>query len=817
MKLTLRQGLFILLSCLFFSTGFAQEIKTYSIRGSVSDSVSKKSLDFVTVALKTIDNKPVKSALTSAKGDFSMAKVPSGKYKLSIIYVGYKTLIKDIEASGEGDVINVGTLAISPSNNQLKEVSITGDRPLLKQEVDRIAYDVQADPESKVNNVLEMLRKVPLVSIDADDNIQVKGSGSFKVLINGRPSSLVARSPKDVFKSMPASNIQKIEVITTPPAKYDGEGLAGIINIITNKKIDEGYNGSVSSSYNFPYGSNLNGQITVKKKKLGLSGFVGGNYRDMPTTGFSMSRIGLAATPSSSFTFGGRDQRSTYAYSNTEWSYEIDTLNLITAEVGYNLGDGRNNNLQSLSNSYFSKGNSYNTTYNIDNGTNYNWNGLDLSLNYQLGFKRNKEQLLTGSYKFTHGIDYNESDFFSMNYVTTDPLAIAPNYGQNNKSGTNEQTIQLDYVHPVKKLNVEGGLKIILRDNFSDYEYGTYSGNNKQSSYAIDNTRSNEFNYNQNVYSFYNSYQLKLKDWGLKGGIRLERTVIDANFVSLNTPLNTDYNNFIPSVSVQKKFKKSSSLNLGYTQRIQRPNIWQLNPYVEQFNENFTQAGNKDLKPVLNHNFDLNYSIFKKGSINTGLSYSFANNTIQYVNRLDGNVSRATFENIGKNKSAGFNINTNQDLFKNFNINVNGRLYYVWMEGIIDGATLKNDGAQGNLYAYAGYKFKKDVKVGINAGYYSPWLTLQGQSNPYYYSSVSVSKELLKKKLSLSASVSNPFQKYWNWRNETSSSQFIQSESFQGYYRNMSFNLSYKFGKLDGSIKKNQRGIQNDDVAGKSK
>jgi len=816
MNLFIKHGIFMLVLIMASLRGSAQDSLSYSLKGSIVDSLSNKALDFVTVALKTADNKPVRTVLSNSKGAFSLVKIPSGKYKLNIVSIGYKTSVVDISASGANTAIDAGIILLSPASNQLKEVSITAEKPLIKQEVDRIAYDVQADPESKVNNVMDMLRKVPMVTVDADDNIQVKGSTSYKVLINGRPSSLVAKSPKDVFKSMPASNIQKIEVITTPPAKYDSEGLAGIINIITNKKIDQGYNGSVTGRYNFPYGPGSNVQLTIKGKKLGISASGGGGLRDMPNTSFAMSRTTLPALNSADslvalFMSGNRENSSGHMYSSAEISYEIDTLNLITAELGYNMGGGKNVNSQFL-NEYNLTGSKTNYAYNLSNLGEFRWRGYDLGINYQLGFKRNKEQLLTGSYKYNSGRDDNSSNFFSFNRFNYPQN----NYGQENNSGTNEQTIQMDYVHPLKKWNIEGGMKLILRNNFSEYVYGTYAGDNKESTYTIDNNRTNDFDYNQNVYSFYNSYQLKLKDWGFKGGLRLERTTVDAYFKSVNTPLKTDYNNFIPSISIQRKFKNSRSLNLGYTQRIQRPNIWELNPFEDRFNDKFTSSGNKDLKPVLNHNFDLNYSVFKKGSLNAGLSYSFANNTIQYVNRIVGTVGKATYENIGKDRNIGFNINTSKDITKAFNVNVNGRLAYVLMEGNIDGEDVSNDGMQGYIYAYVGYKFKHDWRAGINGGFYSAWITLQGQSNPYYYTSTSLSKEFLKKKASFSASISNPFQKYRSWKNDTSSEQFIQSETFQNYYRNFSFSFTYKFGKLNGSIKKNQRGIQNDDVAGKS-
>ncbi|WP_207428170.1 outer membrane beta-barrel protein [Pedobacter sp. SYSU D00535] len=810
MNLNVVRSLTVFFSFLFIVPAYSQSSNpTYQIKGAVVDSASGKALEYVTVALKSADNKPVKTALTSTKGTFSFANLQKGTYKLNIISVGYRGISKEVSLDGSSTSYDAGSLRLAAQQNQLNEVSITADRPLVKQEIDRIAYDVQADPENKVNNVLDMLRKMPLVSIDADDNIQVKGSGSFKVLINGRPSSMVARSPKDVFKSMPASNIQKIEVITTPPAKYDGEGIAGIINIITNKKVDKGYNASVSTSYNAPYGPGLNGQITAKGEKFGVSSYSGGNWRNTPNTNFSLLRTSLSAnaTPTGSLiTSGERENRNSYRYSNAELSYEIDTLNLITAELGYNGGNGNNNSLQRIEESAGTGARGYR----IDNTSGYDWRGYELGLNYQLGFKRNKEQLLTGSYKFNSEKEESISDFFSTNYYGYQPSEKTPNNGRNNTSGAKEQTIQLDYLHPVKKVNAEAGLKLILRNNFSDYEYGIY---NDENDFVVNEAMSNNFDYRQNVYSFYNSYQLKLKDWGVKAGLRLERTLVDADFVSSKSFFKTDYNNLIPSVSLQRKFKNNSSINLGYTQRIQRPSIWQLNPFEAQFNENFTQRGNTQLKPVLNHSFELSYSIFKKASINSGLSYSFANNTIQYVNRLDGKVSRATFENIGENKDFGFNLSTNQQI-KSFNFNVNGRLSYVFMEGVIDGALLKNDGMQGNIYGYAGYKFKNDWRAGLNGGFYSAWITLQGQSNPYYYTSASLSKELLNKKLTLSGSVSNPFQKFRTWRNETYGTLFTQSELFQNYYRSFKFSVNYKFGQLKDQIKKGKRGINNDDVSG---
>ncbi|HJP64549.1 MAG TPA: carboxypeptidase regulatory-like domain-containing protein, partial [Mucilaginibacter sp.] len=237
----------ILFSCLLINFTVAQTAvhPTLTIKGTVVDSSSKAPVSFVTVTLQDAATKQaIKSGLTQDNGSFSLT-VPEGKkYQVTFVFIGYAT--KTVQLSGTGKEINVGKVTLFATSKQLQDVSITAVKPLVKQEIDRISYDVQADPETKTQNVLDMLRKVPLVTVDASDNIQLKGSGNYKILINGKPSSLVAHNPSDVFKSMPASSIQKIEVITTPPAKYDAEGLTGIINIITNKKVDQGYNGNIN-------------------------------------------------------------------------------------------------------------------------------------------------------------------------------------------------------------------------------------------------------------------------------------------------------------------------------------------------------------------------------------------------------------------------------------------------------------------------------------------------------------------------------------------------------------------------------------------
>src|SRR5579863_354876 len=268
--------LILTLFCSLFSLiALAQgPAQTVTIQGTVIDSSANTPMGFVTVALQNAKtHQAVKSGLTKDDGSFSLRTTSAGPFELALVFVGYKS--KVIPVNGSTSDVSIGKILLQPSSNQLQEVSVTAAKPLMKQEVDRITYDVQADPDSKALSVLDMMRKVPLLSVDGNDNIQLKGSGNYKILINGKESALVAKNPSDILKSMPATNIERIEVITTPPAKYDAEGLSGIINIVTKRNADQGYNIGLNTRFNTVFGAGYNLNGTLKEGKFGMSFFGG--------------------------------------------------------------------------------------------------------------------------------------------------------------------------------------------------------------------------------------------------------------------------------------------------------------------------------------------------------------------------------------------------------------------------------------------------------------------------------------------------------------------------------------------------------------
>ncbi len=791
--------------------------KPLTIKGIAIDSVTKTPVGYLTVALTdAVTKQSVKRMLTKDNGSFELTSVAGKPYNLILVFVGYTTKTIPIK---ETDVdLNLGTILVAPSKNQLKEVSVTAIRPIMKQEVDRISYDVQADPESVAITALDMMRKVPLLSVDANDNIKLKGSGNYKILINGKESALVAKNPSDVLKAMPATNIEKIEVITTPPAKYDAEGLSGIINIITKKNADQGYTANLNARYNTVWGPGLNINGNAKQGKLGLTFYAGGNPHNSSTTGFGNTQNffntqNIDQTGTNSNNFSNR-------YGEVELSYEIDSLNLLTGSLeAYKGNNNQSSDEYSITNNYdgtiAQKFNQATSGYN-------NWQGIDASLNYQIGFKKNKDQLLTLSYKYSYSPFTQLSDNTYTNRLNY-PAIDQPDFKQYNDAGSKEHTMQIDYAQPFKKITLELGGKVILRNNYSYFDRSDFD--EALNAYIVNSNYTNNFNYHQDVYSLYNSYQLKLEKWTAKAGLRIEHTNIDANFTLANIPLKEGYNNIVPSISIQRSFK-SSSFNLGFTQRIQRPAIYQLNPFVDNSNPKFISTGNPNLKPELNNSFEFTYSNFAKNSFTAGLSYQFSNNAIQNVTYFDrrqladktyDTITTTTYQNLGSNRSLGINVNTNIAVTKSFTIGLNGQVSEIWLKGTYNGQLYENSGFSGNAFANLGYKFNDSYRASIDAGFFSGDVNLQGHSSNFIYNSYVITRTFLNKKASISLVANNPESKFHKFETSTTTPQFYQYSYNENPYRTFAVRFSYKIGKLNGEIKKNQHGISNDDTKGGGK
>jgi len=789
------------------SFSFAQtaDIK-HSLKALLVDSLSNAPAAFVTLSVSNAAKQSLKTQLSTADGSIVVHGLPSGAMNLRIASIEYNPKTIAIILNADQDTIDLGRILLVRANNQLKDVTIMAARPLIKQEADKLSYDLQADPDSKSNTVLEMMRKVPMITVDADDNIQLNGNSAYKIFINGKPSSLMERNPKDILKSMPASSIQKIEVITSPSSKYDAEGLAGIINIITNKALENGYNGNINLSERHPLGGPaLGASFSSRSGKLGFSVFGGASYANTPTTGITISRTGTEADPSNLFQSADRESDNQNAYVGTELSYELDSLNLLSVQLNLNGSSGRGAFSQ---HSLLQQHNTLLQRYDLATDNENSGKGADAALNYQLGFHRNKSQLLTLSYRYYGFINNDAStQLFSNRFEYS-----LPDFRQLNESIMNEHTAQLDYIHPVKKLSIEAGIKGIFRSNESDFKYMT---KNISGEFNVDPSKTNTFNNSQTILAAYNSYQYDFQnDWSLKAGIRMEHTAVDADFVSTASELTQNYFSIVPAVSLSKRFK-TTAISFGWNQRIQRPGINQLNPFVDRTNPIFETTGNPDLRPTKGNALRFGFDWNKKGSLNLNLVYNWIEGLIFQVSEYDptSTITRTRFENTGSAKALGGNINFNYPLNQAWNISLNGNLMHGWATGMSAGIPIKNQGFMYRANLTTGLRLKNDWRLSASANLNGGELTVQQQSNAFVSSAFNISKDIIKDILSFAAFSNNPFNRYRMNVTDRFGPNFNQVNNSQQNFRTTGASISYKFGKMNEAIRKNKRGISNDDLS----
>jgi ferric enterobactin receptor len=791
----------------FKNNAIAQTEPSYTVSGIVTDSITQKPADYATVSLKNSAMQIIRTAITKEDGSFKFGKLAAAKYTVSLASMGYvsKSLPFVINVA-ENTSVDLGRILISPQSNQLAVVSVSADRPVVRQEIDRLVYDLQADPESKGSSVMEMMRKVPLLSVDGEDNILLKGNSSYKIFINGKPSSMMERNAKDILRSMPASSIKNIEVIYNPSSKYDAEGVAGIINIITNKSTFNGYNGSLNLNERFPVGGpGLGGSFSFKQGKFGMSVLGGANLYNSPLTSSFNNRITLGSNSSDLNQNNSKKSDTKSGYFGSDLSYEIDSLNLISAQ--FNINGSRADGVNTLDSKLTDA--SGITEYSLTSDNAIHGNGLDAGLNYQLGFKSNRSRLLTFSYHYL-GYDndqFNSIDVFNaLRYPEVD-------YNQTNEGSYAEHTFQIDYVHPVKKMNIEAGLKSILRTNKSNFQYRAF--NSVSSQFELNPAQSNKYNNDQDVYAAYNTYTWNLNSWGLRAGVRIEQTIIDADFVSSTTHIKQNYLNLIPAISLSRRFKDRSSLVLSFTKRMQRPGIYQLNPFVDRSNPNFESTGNPNLKPTFTNMAQLSYNRSKKTTISITGAYMFFNSIIGPVSSYDSttNITRSRFDNVGTGKVLRSNFYINYPATKRLNLTFNTDIRYAWMSVLVNNKVVNNNGFMQYLNVSAGYRLENGWRFNSNFTMNTPVITgPQGKTNAFTASSFGLSKEIVKNRFGFTANTSNPFTKYRRNNDKTVGPDFTQTNVTQNYYRSFSMSLNYRFGKLKEEIKKNQRKIINDDV-----
>lgn len=803
---------------------------SYTITGVVADSVTHEGEPYATLTITRADSaaKPIKQALTDIKGRFSISSSGTGSYLLMVRSMGRKPMQRAYTVDATTRTIDLGTLLLQDGGNQLETVEVVAYKPLVKADVDKIAYSVEDDPEANTNTVIEMLKKVPMVTVDGQDNIRVNGNSSFKIYVNGKPNNMMTKNPKEVLKSMPASSIKKIEVITNPGPKYDAEGVGGILNIVTEGKGPEGYNATFSGrANNSSYGGGLYATVKQGKLTMSVNYNTSSNHSPKGYTYSDRSQIGTDGTVTSSTVADGYTKgHSRWQGGDVEASYEIDTLRLITGSFSLSKFTSKRDALNTVFSTVPATGQRL-YGYRSPSHNKESWDDYSASLDYQRSFSV-KDRLLTLSYRLESSPSTSDSRYLYTDREAADDwqtfIDRMRDQRMDGDENTMEHTFQIDYTTPFAKHHTwEAGVKYILRRNKSDNDRYNLGTGDKDETYDSDN--SSHYRHHNDILAAYTGYGLTLDKWSARLGLRYEHTLQKVEYLlGRGTNFHKNFDDLVPSARLGYKFSDATNLSLGYKMRINRPGIWYLNPYLDDRIPDAISQGNPNLDTEKSHAVDLQFSSYNsKLTYTLTGTYRFVNNSIESVDRLvnDRNIEGlpnptgkdviySSYANIGHIQYAGLMAYANWTPITNTRITLNGSVGYSHMS---DGQSLRNHGWCTNIDASLQQTFAKTWI--FNASYYvqTPQPTLQGKDARYQWYNFSLSKSFMDKRLTLTAYIINPFGKrYFCYRSETVADNFRTTASSSWCQLYYGVSVSFRIGKLKASVKHTERTVENNDV-----
>ena len=786
------------------------------IIGFLLDSTDSKPVEFATLALiNSKTNKPVDGTVADAQGKFTLNKVAVGSYKIVVSFIGYESKTVFVNVSEKNDDQDLGVIKLQQSSKMLSEVTVEGQRALIEERVDRTVYNAEKDATNRGGDATDVLKKVPMLSVDLDGNPSLRGSTSVKVLINNKPSTIMAASIADALRQIPADMIKTVEVITSPSARYDAEGSAGIINIVTKKNTLQGLTLSFDSSAGVR-GSNLslNGNFRNKNWGMSLGGFGRSEYNvngKFESTQITQSN-GLETR-----NFQTAETRREGLFGNYQlgFDWDINKFNSITSSMRFGLRNGNNwqDGLKQVRNGVVS---SIRNTNSLDESAN-----VDINIDYTKTFAKAQREF---SILTMYSRNNRANDFYNLIMNPRSTMSeIMSSIKNENTSYNEEATFQMDYQTPIlKNQMLEFGAKGITRNVTSDYQSYIAGADRIYREVNTAILPSNVFDYLQNIWSTYSSYTLTTKNkWSIKAGARYEYTDISASFLKKegqNTVI-PPYGVLVPSFNMSKTFK-SGTWRFSYNRRLQRPGIQNLNPNVNATNPLNISVGNPTLAPEFTNNYEVSYSKFiKQTYISTSFFVRNTTGAINQIREVRGDTVKTTSQNIGNEDAYGMNVNLNINLSNKLMIGGGGDLSYMVLANNVPDPLLraKNQGLQSNFRVYGNYNIGNGWGAQIFSFYRVNQVQLQGSQGGFGIYSLSLKKDFKNKKGSIGFGAENFLTPNGFIIRSETQTPVINSKS-ENTLRNMNFkiNFSYRIGKMSFGPTKKKKSVNNDDTKGDS-
>ncbi|SDB47009.1 Outer membrane receptor proteins, mostly Fe transport [Flavobacteriaceae bacterium MAR_2010_188] len=677
----------LLMVALLFSTlaiANGSDPRTGTIKGRVIDVNLNQPLPYVNIVVKDKNNETLTGGITDEEGNFEIEKIPEGTVLVSVQYIGYKTLSKNVTLESGNFNINLGDILLEEDVSNLDEVTVVAEISTIQQKVDRKVITIGKDLATTGPTAADIMQNLPSVSVDQQTgDISLRGNQNVRVMVDGKLSNIPAAQ---LLKQLPSSSIKQIELITNPSAKYNPEGMSGIINIILHKNINVGFNGNIGVGLSYEKEPKFNSNIDMnyRNNKLNFYGNYGNNISRNVNGGY-IDRVEqntlqlidvLDENKSHLFKFG--------------IDYYLDDKNTLSAFTNQNIYNGEtigrtdiiydNNPSQNLIQRFLNEGDNISSQYNFDYKRDFAKEGHNIELE----------------------VDYNmfDSDQLTNNLLSN--TSFRPNFFEDNHTERNQTTVNLDYVNPLSETTkLELGLQALLFDNAINYESDARN-RNEAGNYIPTNTY---YTYARDIYSVYATYSKKLEKWSYQFGLRAENVKVEtlANQTDLTSgdetkfPFDNDYFQVYPSAFITYNPSEKNSYQLSYSRRVDRPGIGQVNPIPDWSTPLITQYGNQFLEPQYTNSIEVNYTRqLEKGSVTAGVFYRLIQDEISQallVDRTDLNRLLLTFDNFDNTSAYGVEFSSNYKPTKWWSLNGSFDLYTQTQKSIGEVLTAPSDTA----------------------------------------------------------------------------------------------------------------------------
>ena len=728
-----------------------------TLTGTIVDSQTQTPLEFATITLfSRRDSSVTGGIITDGEGKF-LLETKAGRYFARIEFIGYEPYaIEEVRLGRNNLNADLGIIQLSGDAAVLEEIEVVGEKSTFTMSLDKRVFNVGKDLTSTGANAAEILDNVPSVTVDVEGNVELRGSGNVRVLINGKPSGMVGVGDTRGLRNLAGGVIDRIEVITNPSARYDAEGMAGIINIILKEERKGGLNGSFDFTLGYPALYGVAANLNYRKDKLNFFTTYGLRYNNSPGGGDlfqQATRDGVTRITDQTRSFDRSGLSHNFRFGS---DYFFTEKSILTLAFNYNTSDDKNNNgviyrdfIGDLNNPT-----GINDRSEIEGEDD---NRLEYEITYRKDFSKKGQKLIV-NFNFQDNNETESSDFVEKLLNPDGSPKEEPDIIQfsENKEGEKRAILSADYIHPIGK---DGKFEVGLRGSAREIKNDFLVQQETDNGLVVVNGLSNNFIYDEGVYAVYAIYGNKVGKFSYQAGLRNEYSDVKTLLVTTGEKNPRDYNNLFPSGFVGYELSETASIQASYSRRIRRPRFWDLNPFFTFSDSRNFFSGNPNLNPEFTDSYELGFmKNFDKGSINSSVYYRHTTDVITRLITADtsgGTIRRP--ENLATENNYGLEINGSYEPIKALRFNANLNFFRSITEGVSNGQDLSADAYSMRGRFSAKITFAKGFDGQFTYNFRGPRNTTQGRRLAVHSLNIGLAKDVLKGKGTLALSVRDVF------------------------------------------------------------